>query len=265
MKRLITVALTTLFVIGLTACRSQTRTRLDAVLEEIEAVWAEQEVNRQAVDADVFLLTESTAEPGAVITWSSNKPSVISNTGHVVRPAFEPALVQLSVSITLEGLSPRTYTYDFLVLPLASEVTVTFVSEPLALSIVVPFGAGQIITPPDFPESPAYQFGGWRILGTDTLFDFTTPIDEDLIVEAVLIDNTYTVTFDSQGGGEFTPFTDVIHSTTLDTLPEPTRPGYTFVGWIFVDAFGNEQELVAGKTVINHSIDAFALWAKETS
>ncbi|TVP94866.1 MAG: hypothetical protein EA374_05525 [Acholeplasmatales bacterium] len=265
MKRLITLVLTILFVIGLTACRSVERTRFQAVLDEIEAAWTLEGVDRRAIVADVFLLDQSTVESDALITWSSDTPAFLSATGRVIRPAFEPEIVTLSVTITLENLAPRTYTYTFLVLPLASEVTVTFVSEPLALSIVVAFGAGQVITPPDFPESPAYTFGGWRILGTDTLFDFSTPIDADLILEAVLIDTTYTVTFDALGGGVFAPITDVIHSTTLEVLPIPSRPGYTFVGWIFIDAFGNEQELVAGKTIINHDIEAFALWAESTS
>ena len=43
--------------------------------------------------------------------------------------------------------------------------------------------------------------------------------------------NTYTVTFDANGGTTPTASKSVTYNSTYGTLPTPTRTGYTFNGW----------------------------------
>ncbi len=72
--------------------------------------------------------------------------------------------------------------------------------------------------------------------------------------------NTYTVTFDANGGGTPTPATKVVtFGSAYGTLATTSRTGYTFVGW-FTAASGGTQVTVA--TVVsnasNHTL--YAQW-----
>ena len=86
-----------------------------------------------------------------------------------------------------------------------------------------------------FPLTPTrigYEFAGWF---TDAK-DGTQVKPEDVVTASHTLyahwtANTYTVTFDANGG-TVTPATqEVTYGSTYGELPTPTRKGYTFVGW----------------------------------
>lgn len=49
--------------------------------------------------------------------------------------------------------------------------------------------------------------------------------------DEVLVENTYTVTFNSQGGSPVAPYTDVASGSTISAPTNPTKTGYDFGGW----------------------------------
>lgn len=71
--------------------------------------------------------------------------------------------------------------------------------------------------------------------------------------------NTYTVTFDANGGSVPTSTTTVTYGSAYGTLPTPTLAGYTFAGWWTAVSGGT---LVTASTVVttasNHTL--YALW-----
>ena len=75
--------------------------------------------------------------------------------------------------------------------------------------------------------------------------------------------NTYTVTFDANGG-TVTPSTkDVTYAGTYGTLYTPVRPGYRFDGW-FTAADGGTQVLSTTVATITAAQTLYAHWTVQS-
>ena len=83
---------------------------------------------------------------------------------------------------------------------------------------------GTAITAPADPTREGYTFIGW-----DKAVPATMPA-ENVTVTAQWEINRYTVTFDTNGGSEIAPITQD-YGTAITAPADPTREGYTFIGW----------------------------------
>ena len=83
---------------------------------------------------------------------------------------------------------------------------------------------GTAITAPANPTREGYTFIGW-----DKAIPATMPA-ENMIITAKWKVNQYTITFDSNGGSEIAPITQD-YGTVIAAPANPTREGYTFIGW----------------------------------
>ena len=83
---------------------------------------------------------------------------------------------------------------------------------------------GTVITAPEAPTREGYTFMGW-----DKEIPTTMPA-ENMTVTAQWEINRYTITFDTAGGSEITPITQD-YGTAITAPADPTREGYTFIGW----------------------------------
>ena len=83
---------------------------------------------------------------------------------------------------------------------------------------------GTAITAPADPTREGYTFIGW-----DTEIPTTMPA-EDMTVTAQWEINRYTITFDAAGGSEIAPITQD-YGTAIVSPADPTREGYSFIGW----------------------------------
>ena len=83
---------------------------------------------------------------------------------------------------------------------------------------------GTEITAPDNPTRKGYTFKGW-----DKEIPKTMPA-ENITVKAQWKINQYTITFDTNGGSEIVPITQD-YGTEITAPNNPTRKGYTFMGW----------------------------------
>ena len=83
---------------------------------------------------------------------------------------------------------------------------------------------GTEITAPDNPTRKGYTFKGW-----DKEIPKTMPA-ENITVKAQWEINRYTITFDTAGGSEIAPITQD-YGTNITAPADPTREGYTFIGW----------------------------------
>ena len=83
---------------------------------------------------------------------------------------------------------------------------------------------GTNITAPDNPTRKGYTFKGW-----DKEIPETMPA-ENMTVTAQWEINRYTITFDTAGGSEIAPITQD-YGTNITSPADPTREGYTFIGW----------------------------------
>ena len=83
---------------------------------------------------------------------------------------------------------------------------------------------GTEITAPDNPTREGYTFIGW-----DRDIPVTMPA-ENITVTAQWEINRYTITFDTAGGSDIAPITQD-YGTNITAPADPTREGYTFIGW----------------------------------
>lgn len=114
---------------------------------------------------------------------------------------------------------------------------------------------GSSATVPTVPSKKGYTFAGWY--SGDSLYDFTTPVTDDLTMEAHWTKNTYTVSFDSNGGSDVDS-QQVEYKDTASQPDNPTLDGYTFQGWTLD---GDPYDF---NTPVTSSITLKALWSKNT-
>ena len=91
--------------------------------------------------------------------------------------------------------------------------------------------SGTLATRPDAPAAtPGYTFGGWN-KADGTAWDYASDkVTDNITLYAKWAANTYTITFDTAGGSEIAPITQD-YGTAITAPANPTREGYTFIGW----------------------------------
>ena len=88
--------------------------------------------------------------------------------------------------------------------------------------------AGEKAIEPDVPSRQGYQFTDWYL--DDTKYDFNTAVTKDMTLTAKWTANSYTIAFDTDGGSKIDPITQD-YGTQITAPANPTREGYTFIGW----------------------------------
>ena len=90
--------------------------------------------------------------------------------------------------------------------------------------IIINQNYGTPVTVPDDPTREGYTFIGW-----DIPFPAKMPAKITTITAQWKI-NQYTITFDTAGGSKIAPITQD-YGTSITAPANPTREGYTFMGW----------------------------------
>ena len=105
-----------------------------------------------------------------------------------------------------------------------NQYTITF--DTAGGSTVAPITQdyGTAITAPANPTKEGYTFIGW-----DKAIPATMPA-ENVTITAKCKVNSYAITFDTVGGSEIAPITQD-YGTAITAPADPTREGYTFIGW----------------------------------
>lgn len=110
--------------------------------------------------------------------------------------------------------------------------TVTFDSDGGSDVTTQIIEEGETATTPSAPTKVGHTFIGWY--NGDTEFDFDTPITGNITLKAKWTINTYTLTWDVNGGnalaGDYTSGS-VKYGATITKPADPTRDGYRFDGW----------------------------------
>ena len=137
-------------------------------------------------------------------------------------------------------------------------LTVRFLSGYQTLgSVLVDYGTP--VSKPADPVKTGYLFEGWY---TDsafgTLYNFSDPVYCSLSLQAKWKANSYTVTFNANGGSSVAAQA-VEHGATATKPADPVRAGYVFKGWYadagFTTAF-DFNKAITGNTTL------YAKWAK---
>ena len=109
-------------------------------------------------------------------------------------------------------------------------LTVTYMNgETIYARQILP--SGTLATRPDAPTTtPGYTFGGWNKVDGTAWNYASDKVTDNITLYAKWTANTYTITFDAAGGSEIAPITQD-YGTNIAAPADPTREGYTFIGW----------------------------------
>ena len=109
-------------------------------------------------------------------------------------------------------------------------LTVTYMNgETIYARQILP--SGTLATRPDAPTTtPGYTFGGWNKVDGTAWNYASDKVTDNITLYAKWTANTYTITFDTAGGSEIAPITQD-YGTQIAAPANPTREGYTFIGW----------------------------------
>ena len=126
-----------------------------------------------------------------------------------------------------------------------NQYTITFDTDGGSAIDPITQDYGTAVTAPADPTRTGYTFAGWTPAIPETM-----PA-ENMTIQAKWTVNTYTITYDLDGGtAEGNPASYTVESGAI-TLTEPTKPGYTFTGWSGTDLEGADNRSVtipAGST-----------------
>ena len=105
-----------------------------------------------------------------------------------------------------------------------NKYTITFDTAGGSTIAPITQNYGTAITVPSNPTREGYTFIGW-----DKAIPTTMPA-ENVTITAKWKVNQYTITFDTNGGSAIAPLTQN-YGTAITAPANPTREGYTFIGW----------------------------------
>ena len=115
-------------------------------------------------------------------------------------------------------------------------------------------------------QRTGYSFAGWftsssygtRVYGTSTVSSSATRL------YAKWTANTYTVTFNANGGEVSPASKTVTYDSTYGSLPAPAHEGYTFNGW-FTAASGGTQVTASSTVAITSGQTLYAHWTRDAA
>jgi len=114
------------------------------------------------------------------------------------------------------------------------------------------------------PTRTGYTFDGWCTEenggGTQITSESTVSIAEDHTLYANWIANTYTVSFNAQGGNVGPTSKTVTYDSSYGTLPTPTRSDYIFDGWYTAINGGGTQITSSSTVAITANQTLYAKW-----
>lgn len=105
-----------------------------------------------------------------------------------------------------------------------NKYTITFDTDGGSEVLPIIQDYGSTVIAPISPTKVGFTFNGW-----DNPIPSTMP-SSDKLIKALWKINKYTITFDTNGGSNVDSITQDYGSTIVKPL-DPTRNGYTFVGW----------------------------------
>ena len=112
------------------------------------------------------------------------------------------------------------------------------------------------------PTRAGYTFKGWFTAasgGTQITSSTKVTTTSNQTLYAQWAANTYTVTFNANGGSTPTTSKSVTYNSTYGTLPTPTRTGYTFKGW-YTTTSGDIQITSSTNVTVAANRTLYAQW-----
>ena len=137
--------------------------------------------------------------------------------------------------------------------------TVVFDSNGGSAVVSQTVNDGDKATMPAAPTKAGHKFDKW--MNGSAAYDFNAPVKGNLKLTASWVADTYTVAFDTDGGSAVAN-QGVKYGEKASKPANPTKSGYTFVGWYTDKSYGTEFDFT--KAVMANTT-AYAKWKADAS
>lgn len=115
----------------------------------------------------------------------------------------------------------------------------------------------------EVPSRTGYTFGGWSDGTTIYAVGATiTNVQANITLTAQWQANTYTVTFDPNGGNVTPTTVDYTYDGAVVAMPIPTHDGFGFVGWYTEQTGGTKWKDVGNTNKPTSNITLYAHWSE---
>ena len=111
---------------------------------------------------------------------------------------------------------------------------------------------------------PGYRFSKWTITPNVSITNNTTFLmpANDVNIAATFEADTYTITWNANGGSVSPESSNYTYNGVPIVLPQPTRDGYTFLGWFTSANGGDKINDVGTDNKPTSDVEYFAQWEK---
>lgn len=131
---------------------------------------------------------------------------------------------------------------------------------------------GMTVSEPVAPAVEEYQtFEGWYTTaedGTEEKVSFPYTVEGNVTIYAKITTKEWRLDFATDGGSYVESIEGIPYGTTVtniaSTVADPTKEGYTFVCWTYLDEEGNEIDLDSTLTMPNSNLTLTAKWTKNS-
>ena len=160
------------------------------------------------------------------------------------------------------NFTPITYNITYIA-PINGSYTIK-VGDNAAVSANTTANYNTTITLTNTPD-PGYRFSKWTITPTVSITNnktFLMPAN-DVNIAATFEADTYTITWNANGGSVSPESSNYTYNGDPVVLPEPTRDGYTFLGWFTSANGGDKINDVGEDNKPTSDVEYFAQWEKK--
>jgi uncharacterized repeat protein (TIGR02543 family) len=210
-----------------------------------------------AVSATVTLYVKWTPIQYTVAFNSNGGSVVVPQTVNYGNTASVPSPAPTRTGYSLTGWNNGAAAYNFADavtgdLTLTAQWTisnyaVTFNSDGGSTVAPQSVAHGNTATKPTDPTKTGYSFAGWY--NGAAAYNFADAVTDILTLTAQWTPDSYTVTFDSDGGSAVAP-QNVNYGSTATKPVDPTKTGFSFAGWYNGAAVYNFSAAITGNLTL---------------
>ncbi|WP_407870626.1 InlB B-repeat-containing protein [Paenibacillus sp. P36] len=229
-----------------------------------------------AVPVSTYTVTFDSKEGSAVASATGitsgatvTKPADPTRAGYTFSGWYKDEGYASAWNFSTDTVSANTTLYAKWTAVPVSTYTVTFDSkEGSAVASATGITSGATVTKPADPTRAGYTFSGWyKEEGYALAWNFSTDtvnVNTTLYAKWTAVPvSTYTVTFDSKEGSAVASATGIVSGATVTKPADPTRAGYTFLGWYKEEGYASAWNFLTDTVSANTTL--YAKWTEVPS